>query len=935
MSEEKSASRASRQLLAEQEADDFRTAARQLLAEQEADDFRTGPWSYPQPCEPLHYSEPMPPPEPPPEPCHYEGYGDFDNSPLLTVGSLRVYQESFLGELHSIGVALQRSCRDEVVTMCDQVRQDIRQQFEDRSQLGTSLPSRARSLLVRNSHGHLGEPSPSSPSSARPLHRSSACGDERSTTFTKSKSVRHATSGGSSFAKMAQRQATAAAASDGDAGLTRGSGSQLSLRCAADPVAAKASTGGDRIDSEEDDSVAIAPAPPDKVPPPRGGQALLPDDQPPDLPLQAAGLPSVIPEDNAAAFLGLLNETPRTDSDVASVKFINGLNACFGSSPEAAEGNLWSGNGAGGNNAAEDADRNDKPKGKPALNRGGSALHLILDDEDEKEKRIKNKGVVEVSKLSLGKEVSRRNKSKTDGKPLWHMSAKDILGSSKFDNMIGSLILVNAVTIGVQTDIMARDVTDEPPEAIQHIEKIFLLAFSCELSLRLYVFGRGFFHSGDLYWNWFDFIVVTLQLMEELLLVIAKLSDQDASGQSSASDSPAAPTKMLRVLRILRLMRILRVMRILRLISELRTIVSSIAGSMQSLGWTIVLLTLFIYIVAVYLTQSVNDHMVELTRDQTSWEQDLRLYFGSLPRSTLSLYQAMSGGLDWDTLASPLINMNWLVGFALVAYIAFAILALMNVVTGVFVQTALQSAKNEEDKFLTDQIVRLFKDNVSKKRVSVMLPNSGTDGETFEESDVFAGRINWEAVNEALTDPNSAKEWKAIDVNPEEAKYLFNLLDIEQAGEVSFEEFLSGCLRLHGGAKAVDLLTVMQELRSFFVKHGRCHDDTASLLEALATELLHQGDINQNMNSELEQLRYDLSGIATTSAEQQWVIEENREQLQDLQSTAHAIERHMGSLHALNDLLNNVDSPAAAEQIVNSGHEGSPVNVEQASQDLV
>jgi len=57
-------------------------------------------------------------------------------------------------------------------------------------------------------------------------------------------------------------------------------------------------------------------------------------------------------------------------------------------------------------------------------------------------------------------------------------------------------------------------------------------------------------------------------------------------------------------------------------------------------------------------------------------------------------------------------------------------------------------------------------------------------------------------------------DWQAISVQKTEAKYLFNLLDIEESGEISFDEFMDGCLRLHGAAKSFDLLVVMQEQRA-------------------------------------------------------------------------------------------------------------------------
>merc|ERR1712194_108809 len=148
----------------------------------------------------------------------------------------------------------------------------------------------------------------------------------------------------------------------------------------------------------------------------------------------------------------------------------------------------------------------------------------------------------------------------------------------------------------------------------------------------------------------------------------------------------------------------------------------------------------------------------------------------------------MTGGYDWDTVVIPLFKIvGPHAGFFFVCYIAFALLALMNVVTGVFVQTALQSAEKEEECFLTDTVIMLF--------------GMGTRGGLHTEH-----RLDWEDIKAVLADPAASNEWKAIDVEPADAAYLFHLLDVENTGTVKFEEFLSGCLRLHGHAKALDLL---------------------------------------------------------------------------------------------------------------------------------
>merc|ERR1719440_1201123 len=156
-----------------------------------------------------------------------------------------------------------------------------------------------------------------------------------------------------------------------------------------------------------------------------------------------------------------------------------------------------------------------------------------------------------------------------------------------------------------------------------------------------------------------------------------------------------------------------------------------------------------IYIVAVFFTQSVTDHVVEEKSKDLNYipnelTANLMYYFGSLTRSILSLWQAISGGMDWDFFANPFYTeVSWFTGLTFTAFVAFALLALMNVVTGVFVQTALLS-------------------------VASVGANSAV--------------ISMNEIKESLDDPQTAKEWKAIGVQAEDARYLFRLLDLDGRG---------------------------------------------------------------------------------------------------------------------------------------------------------
>jgi len=366
-----------------------------------------------------------------------------------------------------------------------------------------------------------------------------------------------------------------------------------------------------------------------------------------------------------------------------------------------------------------------------------------------------------------------------------------LVNSAYFDYCTGLLILLNAASIGVQADYMARNVTSEVPATFRGLELSFCAAFTVELLLRIYVYKKHFFSNPDWVWNIFDCLLVLLQLVEEFMSFFAL-------HQTTSSGKVATDLSIMRILRILRLIRIIRLVRILRLIGELRTIVASIAGSLRSLCWTVLLLMMLMYLVGVYLTQLTSDHRVSLEDPDAPAQQDgTYRFFGSLGSAMLALYQVITGGLNWHLLADPLMNeiSPWLV-ILLGLYIAFSLFALMNVVTGVFVESALATAKNDRDRFLLEFVRKLF----------------------MEVDKDASGSITWEEFSSCLASKEMQLYFEAFDLDIQEAKSLFILLDLDESGEVEFEEFVNGCFRLRGPAKALDLAMLVTNLNRW------CHE---------------------------------------------------------------------------------------------------------------
>lgn len=365
----------------------------------------------------------------------------------------------------------------------------------------------------------------------------------------------------------------------------------------------------------------------------------------------------------------------------------------------------------------------------------------------------------------------------------FRQTATNLVRSSNFDYCVCCLIILNAISIGAQTNHVAIHQSYQVPAAMRALETAFCALFASELMLRLYVHRASFFCTGSWQWNLFDTAVVGVQVMEEVLAYMSPGADGSSEGVLPQNLS------FTRMLRILRLVRVIRLVRVLRLIRELRMLVSSISNSLKSLGWTVLLLILLIYTVALYLTQLVSDHTI----DNTAYDDSLRVYYGSVGRTMLSLFESITGGLDWDSLVSPLTtDISPYLAFFFSWFIAFSVLAMLNVVTGVFVESVLLSARADKDQFLVNNVREIFQT---------------VDGGIKE------GCMNLDQFLQKLHTPQMQEFLKGIDVDPSDAKGLFRLLDVDDSGVVEADEFLSGCLRLRGPAKALDAALIIQEVR--------------------------------------------------------------------------------------------------------------------------
>lgn len=215
---------------------------------------------------------------------------------------------------------------------------------------------------------------------------------------------------------------------------------------------------------------------------------------------------------------------------------------------------------------------------------------------------------------------------------------KDFLEHRYFQRFILSLIILNAITIGLETSPAIIDVFGN---RLHQIDKVILVIFTIEISLKLIAYRHRFFLSA---WNVFDFLIVGIALV------------------------PAAGP-----LHILRTLRILRTARLIKNVPKLKMIIESLLKSIPSIGWISVLLGMIFYIFAVIGTDLYQDRFPE--------------YFGDMSRSFFTLFQVMTLESWSSGIARPMMDQ---IPFAYLYFIPFILLATyttLNVFIAIVVNT--------------------------------------------------------------------------------------------------------------------------------------------------------------------------------------------------------------------------------------------------------
>ena len=225
---------------------------------------------------------------------------------------------------------------------------------------------------------------------------------------------------------------------------------------------------------------------------------------------------------------------------------------------------------------------------------------------------------------------------------------QDVLESRRFQRAITAIIVLNAITLGLETSKTAMEIAGG---LLITVDRTILAIFVAELVAKMFVYRTRFHHDP---WNIFDFIVVGIALLP-------------ATGSLS----------------VLRALRILRVLRLVSAVPSMRRVVTALMHAIPGMGSIVALLLLVFYVFSVMATKLFG----------ASFPQ----WFGTVGESAYSLFQIMTLE-SWSMgIVRPVMDIYPLAWAFFLPFILVTSFTVLNLFIGIIVD-AMQSQHQAEQE---------------------------------------------------------------------------------------------------------------------------------------------------------------------------------------------------------------------------------------------
>jgi hypothetical protein len=467
-------------------------------------------------------------------------------------------------------------------------------------------------------------------------------------------------------------------------------------------------------------------------------------------------------------------------------------------------------------------------------------LHLIMEESEYESLEEKQADVISYVRKACLAESALSNDNESDGS-FNGVNHEDSFSNNRLDTMSATVILINAVVIGVSSDIAI----DSP--GWQVLEVAFTAFFTGEVMYKLKKMGlRNFFTGSDWHWNIFDFAVVSIALVDLGITAVVTISTPDGGGSGLGG---FAIIKMARLGRLARLVRLLR----FRLFYQLKMMIFGIFVGLRVLFWAVVLLFFFIYLLGVILRKTMGDSDDHYAKHDS---------FETVSKSMFTLFRCFTDGCtayDGTPLQVHLFNYygaGFMFPYMLVNL--FVMMGIFNLIMAIFIDNVMEESVHRKQKERGDSAAQMelnLKELVAKLiykqrlkqshfleqainkfevRVSNYLDLSDPEvavkhRTTLVDKDLAQMNeekvtINREVFTSWLHEPAFLDMLEELDIGTSNKAELFDVLDCDLSGELEVAEVISGLMKLRGPSDKSDAVASLLAIRYITQRLDELHE---------------------------------------------------------------------------------------------------------------
>jgi voltage-gated sodium channel len=374
-----------------------------------------------------------------------------------------------------------------------------------------------------------------------------------------------------------------------------------------------------------------------------------------------------------------------------------------------------------------------------------------------------------------------------------------MIDTSIFVAFFGFVAFANMIIVGMEANFACSRIAwctvADDRGSWYIVEILFTLLFCLEMGIRIFCLKPVTYFRGDILANPWGFAVLRCI---DFGLVFFRAIDTFILEPSAV----ATPIKIISCFRVCHLAEIIRRNHTMKHFREVVVILHSIWDAGRVVFWTFILMFVFLYVMAVVMTDLVGKAEKKELYDysRSAWEPKpwtVDDYWGTVPRSIFSLFQVVTLDHWSSSLVRPLVMRHPAFIFIFIPFLVIVVLSMLNVIVAIIVESVMSSAKMNEEKVSKETEKAHAKVVESLKNIFL---DADLDG---------SGDLDLDELNKALQQQHVVERLKFLQIDHKDLRNLFELLDENESGAVPTETFFRGCSRLRGLAQSSDLHHMM------------------------------------------------------------------------------------------------------------------------------